>query len=140
MLKREIYPSNLILRGLMRVNISRLTAQGGDLLKEFVEKHNLEGALIATAEGLEMASYFRSDKDADIISADMASLLASTSSVLENISSGTLSEMIINADSCAIAVKDLGDDVALGILAPKGFKMGGLLVALKQFVKELQAV
>jgi len=124
----------------MGLDISHLTSQGTSLLEQFVQKNGLEGAVIATAEGLEMASYFKSDKDADIISADIASLLASTSSVLDNSGSGTLSEMIINASNGALAVKDLGEDVALGVLAPAGFKMGGLIVALKQFVKELQAV
>ncbi len=124
----------------MGLDISQLTSQGASLLEQFVQKNGLEGAVIATAEGLEMASYFKSDKDADIIAADMASLLASTSSVLDNTTSGTLSEMIINASNGAIAIKDLGEDIALGVLAPAGFKMGGLIVALKQFVKELQAV
>ena len=124
----------------MGVDVSKLASQGNSLLENFVQKNGLEGAVIATAEGLEMASYFKQDKDADIIAADMASLLASTSSVLENTESGTLSEMIINATNGAIAVKDLGEDVSLGILAPQGFKMGGLLVALKQFIKELRAL
>jgi len=124
----------------MGLDISHLTSQGASLLEQFVQKNGLEGAVIATAEGLEMASYFKSDKDADIIAADIASLLASTSSVLDNSGSGTLSEMIINASNGALAIKDLGEDVALGVLAPSGYKMGGLIVALKQFVKELQAV
>jgi predicted regulator of Ras-like GTPase activity (Roadblock/LC7/MglB family) len=123
----------------MSLDISKLTSEGSALLEAFVQKNGLEGAVITTAEGLEMASYFRSDKDADIIAADLASLLASTHSVLDNTSTGNLSEMIINADNGAIAVKDLGDDVALGVIAPAGFKMGGLIVALKLFVKELQA-
>ncbi|BAF72350.1 roadblock/LC7 domain-containing protein [Sulfurovum sp. NBC37-1] len=122
------------------LDISTLTSKGDKLLETFVKKNGLDGALLATAEGLEMAHYFKSDKDSDIISADIASLLASTSSVLSNTESGTLSEMIINADGGAIAVKDLGEEVALGVIAPAGFKMGGLIVALKVFLKELQAV
>jgi len=121
----------------MGVNVSKLTSQGSSLLENFVKSNGLKGAVIATAEGLEMASYFQDGKDADIISADIASLLASTSSVLYNTESGNLSEMIINATNGAIAVKDLGEDISLGVLGPQGFKMGGLVVALKQFVKEL---
>jgi len=122
----------------MGVNVSKLASQGSSLLENFVKSNGLKGAVIATAEGLEMASYFQDEKDADIIAADIASLLASTSSVLYNTESGNLSEMIINATNGSIAIKDLGEDVSLGVLAPQGFKMGGLLVALKQFIKELR--
>jgi predicted regulator of Ras-like GTPase activity (Roadblock/LC7/MglB family) len=122
------------------LDIGILTSRGSELLEAFVQKNGLDGAVIATAEGLEMASYFKSDIDSDIVAADMASLLASTTSVLDNTDTGTLSEMIISADNGAIAVKDLGEEVALGVLAPAGFKMGGLVVALKVFIKELQAL
>lgn len=124
----------------MSLDISKLTSEGGALLEAFVQKNGLDGAVIATAEGLEMASYFKGDHDADIIAADLASLLASTHSVLENTGTGNLNEMIINSDNGAIAIKDLGDEVTLGVIAPAGFKMGGLVVALKLFVKELQAL
>jgi len=100
----------------------------------------LEGALIATAEGLEMASFFNVSKEADIIAADMASLLSSSLSLLSSTGKGGFSEMIIDSDKGAIAIKNLGDDIVLGILAPEGYKLGGLLVSLKQFVKELQTL
>jgi predicted regulator of Ras-like GTPase activity (Roadblock/LC7/MglB family) len=48
--------------------------------------------------------------------------------------------MIIDSDKGAIAIKNLGDDIVLGVLAPDGYKLGGLVVSLKQFVKELQAL
>jgi len=124
----------------MELNIGKLTSEGAELLKNYVQKMGLEGALIATAEGLEMASFFSTDKDADIIAADMASLLASTHSILSNTEKGKLNEMIISSDHGSIAVKDLGEDVVFGVLAPEGYKMGGLIVSLKQFMKDLQAL
>ncbi len=123
----------------MSMDIGKLTNEGTELLKNFVDKMGLEGAVIATSEGLEMASYFTTDKDADLIAADTATLLSVLTSALENTGKGNLSEMIISADNGSIAIKDLGDDIAFATLASKGYKMGGLVVALKQFMKDIQA-
>jgi len=55
----------------------KLNSQGVQLLENFVKEMGIEGALLATSEGLEMASYFSSsDKDADLIAADSASMLS----------------------------------------------------------------
>jgi len=123
----------------MALDIGKLTNEGEELLQGFVDKMGLDGAVIATAEGLEMASYFKTGKDADLIAADTASLLSILTSALENTGTGTLSEMVISADNGSMAIKDLGEDVAFAAVAPKGYKMGGLVVALKLFMKEIQA-
>ncbi len=124
----------------MELDIGKLTNEGEGLLRDFVQKMGLEGGLIATAEGLEMASFFTGNQEVDIIAADMASLLSSTHSVLTDSDKGKLSEMIITSDQGAVAIKDLGEDVVFGVLAPANYKMGGLVVALKKFVSELQAL
>ena len=122
------------------LNIGQLSSRGQAILQNYVRKMGLEGALIATAEGLEMASFFNVSKEADIIAADMASLLSSSLSLLSNTDKEGFSEMIIDSDKGAIAIKNLGDDIVLGVLAPEGYKLGGLVASLKQFVKELQAL
>ena len=123
------------------LNIGQLSSRGQAIfLQNYVRKMGLEGALIATAEGLEMASFFNVSKEADIIAADMASLLSSSLSLLSSTGKGGFSEMIIDSDKGAIAIKNLGDDIVLGVLAPEGYKLGGLVASLKQFVKELQAL
>jgi len=58
--------------------------------------------------------------------------------MLENTGKGHLKEMVITAENGSIAVKDLGEDIALAVLAPDNYKMGGLIVALKVFMKEIQ--
>ena len=121
------------------VDVGKLTVSGEELLKEFVEKMGLEGAIIATAEGLEMASYFKNSLDADMVAANTASLLATITGTLEDTEKGSLNEMIISGSEGFIAVKDLGNDVALAVITPKGYKMGALIVALKQFVKDIQS-
>jgi len=123
----------------MQIDIMKLNSKGSQLLEDFVNKTGIEGAIVATAEGLEMASYFKDgDKDADLIAADSASMLSTIIAMLDNSGKGNLKEMIITAENGSIAVKDLGEDVALAVLAPSSYKMGGLVVALKLFIKEIQ--
>ena len=125
----------------MDLNIGTLTSQGESLLEDFTKKMGLDGALIATSEGLEMASFFNSNKESDAIAADVASILSVINGgLLINTQSGALKDMIISAENGSIAIKDLGEDIALGIIAPEGYKMGGLVIALKKFVTELQAL
>jgi len=123
----------------MQIDIIKLNSQGGQLLEDFVKKMGVEGAILATAEGLEMASYFNnSDRDADLIAADSASMLSTITGMLDNTGKGRLKEMIISAENGSIAVKDLGEDIALAVLAPDNYKMGALVVSLKVFIKEIQ--
>ncbi len=121
------------------IDVSKLNTSGEELLQKFVEKMGLEGAVIATAEGLEMASYFVKDRDAELIAADTASLLSTVMGALEDTEKGALNEMIISGSGGFVAVKDLGEEIALAVLTSAGYKMGGLVIALKQFVKDIQA-
>jgi len=125
----------------MAIDSLKLGTEGDALLKEFVNAAGLQGAVLATAEGLELASAI-TDKtlDSDLIAADAASLLSVTAGILENTEKGTFDNMIISSEGGFIAIKDLGDDIALGVLTPSNYKMGGLLVALKAFVKKLQTL
>lgn len=123
----------------MSIDVMKLTNGGNELLKDFVDKMGLNGAIIATSEGLEMASYFKdSSKDPDMIAADAASLLSVVSNTLEITKKGNLQEIIINGDNGSLAIKDLGDDIAFGCITPKGYKMGSLVIALKQFIKDIK--
>ncbi len=123
----------------MAIDSLKLGTEGDGLLKEFVNSAGLQGAVLATAEGLELASAI-TDKtlDSDLIASDAASLLSVTAGILENTEKNKFDNMIITAEGGFIAIKDLGEDIALGVLAPANYKMGGLLVALKTFVKKLQ--
>ena len=123
------------------MDIMKLNSQGGQILEDFVKKTEIGGAILSTSEGLEMASYFNdSSKDADLIAADSASMLSVISGMLDNTGKGHLKEVIITAENGSIAVKDLGEDIALAVLVPGNYKMGGLIVALKILIKELEAL
>jgi len=120
------------------IDVSKISLSGETLLKNFVEKMNLEGAIIATSEGLEMANYFTKERDADLLASDTASLLSVTMGVLEDAEKDSFKEMIISSSDGFIAVKDLGEEIALAVLTPSDYKMGALIVALKQFIKDIQ--
>jgi len=122
----------------MNIDIGKLTSEGNAFLESHVKQMNLEGAVIATSEGLEMASYFATNTDADITSANAAALLATATGALADLGKGDFAEMIISSSDGYITIKDLGDDMALAILTPAGYKMGALTIALKQFVKDIE--
>jgi len=125
----------------MAVDSLKLSTEGDALLKEFVNSAGIQGAVLATAEGLELASAI-TDKtlDSELIASDTASLLSVTAGMLANTEKGKLDNIIISAEGGFLAIKDLGEDIALGVLAPANYKMGGLMIALKTFVKKLQSL
>jgi len=125
----------------MAIDSLKLSTQGDAILKEFVNTTGIQGAVLATAEGLELASAI-TDKtlDSELIASDAASLLSVMAGILENTEKGKMDNMIIAAEGGFIAVKDLGEDIALAVLAPSNYKMGGLMVGLKAFVKKLQSI
>ncbi len=122
----------------MGIDVVKLTAEGKEKLKEFVERLNIRGALIATAEGLEMVSYFKESEDADTIAADTATILMSIQSFLEEVGRGKIREIIINAEHGSVIIKDLGDGISLAVIAPENYTLGSLLVSLRKFVEELK--
>ena len=125
----------------MAVDSLKLSTEGDALLKEFVNSAGIQGAVLGTAEGLELASAI-TDKtlDSELIASDSASLLSVTTGMLANTEKGKLDNIIISAEGGFLAIKDLGEDIALGVLAPANYKMGGLMIALKTFVKKLQSL
>jgi predicted regulator of Ras-like GTPase activity (Roadblock/LC7/MglB family) len=122
----------------MAVDIGAITEKGEEILKEFVKKNRLEGAIVASAEGLELASYFTSNLDKDLLAADFASVLAGVEGLLNDSEKGTLSEIIVKGENGYLAIVSLGDNVVLGIIAPSNQKLGVLVIAMQQLVKQLQ--
>ena len=123
----------------MAIDSIKLSTEGDAILKEFVASTGIQGAVLATAEGLELASAINdASLDSELIASDAASLLSVMAGILENTEKGTLDNMIISAEGGFVAIKDLGEDIALAVLAPANYKMGGLMIALKTFVKKLQ--
>jgi len=124
----------------MAVDIAKITIQGNQLLEDFVEKMGLECAVMATPDGLEMASYLSNNGDAEMTPSDAISLLSVANATLGNVKKGTLEEIVITSSDGYVAIKDLGDDITLAVVAPEDYKMGGLIIALSQFAKEIESI
>ncbi len=122
----------------MAIDIGAITEKGERILKQFVSKNRLEGAIVASAEGLELASYFTSNLDKDLLAADFASVLSGVEGLLHDSEKGTLSEVIVKGENGYLAIVSLGDNVVLGIIAPSNQKLGVLVIAMQQLVKQLQ--
>ncbi|MEO2068369.1 MAG: roadblock/LC7 domain-containing protein [Desulfurobacteriaceae bacterium] len=124
----------------MSINLSAIAEKGEDILREFVVKNKLEGALIASAEGLELVSYFTSGLDKDLLAADFASILAGVNGLLSDSGKGELSEVIVKGENGYLAIVSLGENVVLGVIAPSDQKLGLLIVAIQQLVKKLTSL
>jgi len=122
----------------MAVDVGAITDKGEKILKQFVSKNKLEGAIIASAEGLELASYFTSNLDKDLLAADFASVLAGIEGLLNDSEKGALSEVIVKGENGYLAIVSLGDNVVLGVIAPADQKLGVLVISMQQLVKQLQ--
>jgi len=122
----------------MAVDVGAITDKGEKILKQFVSKNKLEGAIIASAEGLELASYFTSNLDKDLLAADFASVLSGIEGLLNDSEKGALSEVIVKGENGYLAIVSLGDNVVLGVIAPADQKLGVLVISMQQLVKQLQ--
>jgi len=122
------------------VDVNQVAAKGGDLLKEFVTKMGLEGAIVASAEGLEITHYFVPNLEHDVIAAEAASVLSSIEGFLSDAGKGQLHEIIAKAENGYVAVVSLGNDVVLAVLAPATQKLGVLTIAMRQLAKKLQSL
>ncbi len=122
------------------VDLNAVASKGEEVLREFVTKMGLEGAIVASAEGLEIAHYTVSNLDIDIIAAEAAAVLSSIQGFLADAQKGNLQEIIAKAENGYIAVVSLGNDVVLAVLAPESQKLGVLTIAMRQLAKKLQSL
>ncbi len=122
------------------LDINAIASKGEQVLQEFVTKMGLEGALVASSEGLEIAHYFVADLDNDILAAGSAAVLSSIEGFLADAKKGQLQEIIAKAENGYVAIMALGGDVALAVLAPANQKLGVLTIAMRQLAKKLQSL
>ena len=124
----------------MAIDPAVLAQKGETILKQFVTKNKLDGAIIASAEGLELVSYFTAELDKDLLAADFASVLAGVEGLLTDSNKGELSEIIVKGSEGYLAIVSLGDNIVLGVMAPKEQKLGLLTLAIQQLVKQLKSL
>jgi predicted regulator of Ras-like GTPase activity (Roadblock/LC7/MglB family) len=85
-----------------------------------------------------LASYFStSEIEPDLLAANVASIQLASEDLANQNKKGNVSQIVISAAEGEIAIKTLEGVGALVIVAPKDYKMGLLLIAIKQLVEKL---
>ncbi|MEO1942328.1 MAG: roadblock/LC7 domain-containing protein [Campylobacterales bacterium] len=122
----------------MSVDLTKITSEGNKIIEEFVKKMGLEGAMVVSADGFDLASYFStSEIEPDLLAANVASIQLASEDLANQNKKGNVSQIVISAAEGEIAIKTLEGVGALVIVAPKDYKMGLLLIAIKQLVEKL---
>jgi len=122
---------------LMEVDLTKITSEGNKIIEEFVKKRGLEGAMVVSADGFDLASYFTTSSiEPDLLAANVASIQLASEDLSNQNNKGQVSQVIIAAEEGEIAIKTLSVG-ALVLVAPKNYKMGLLLIALRELEKQL---
>jgi predicted regulator of Ras-like GTPase activity (Roadblock/LC7/MglB family) len=123
----------------MPVDLTKITSEGNKIIEEFVKKMGLEGAMVVSADGFDLASYFSTTEiEPDLLAANVASIQLASEDLANQNNKGKVSQIVISAAEGEIAIKTLEGVGALVIVAPKDYKMGLLLIAIKQLVEKLR--
>ncbi|MRJ06438.1 MAG: hypothetical protein C6I01_02815 [Epsilonproteobacteria bacterium] len=121
----------------MEVDLTKITSEGNKIIEEFVKKRGLEGAMVVSADGFDLASYFATSSiEPDLLAANVASIQLASEDLSNQNNKGQVSQVIIAAEEGEIAIKTLSVG-ALVLVAPKNYKMGLLLIALRELEKQL---
>jgi len=125
------------------IDLAKVTSEGQQILEEFVRKYNLEGAMVVSADGFDLASYFANKElEPDLLAANVASIHLASQDLSHQNQKGDVKQIIISTEDGEIAIQtvQMGEMTgSLVIVAPKGFKMGILVVAIKQLKEQLKA-
>jgi hypothetical protein len=121
----------------MEVDLTKITSEGNKIIEAFVKKRGLEGAMVVSADGFDLASYFATNTiEPDLLAANVASIQLASEDLSNQNNKGQVSQVIIAAEEGEIAIKTLSVG-ALVLVAPKNYKMGLLLIALRELEKQL---
>jgi|GEM_PF-988690 len=124
------------------IDLAKVTSEGQKILEEFVRKYNLEGAMVVSADGFDLASYFSNrDLEPDLLAANVASIHLASEDLSTQNNKGRVKQIIINSENGEIAIQtiQMGEMTgALVVVAPHGFKMGILVVAIRQLREQLK--
>ncbi len=123
----------------MSVDAVKLGSSSNTLLKDIADKFGLDAVIVATSEGLELASYIKNNEvDAESVSADIATILALTMGLMRNIGKKPANNIILEANDGIGSITTAGSDIALGLVAPSGYKLGQLKLAIKELDKRVR--
>ncbi|HDJ89979.1 MAG TPA: diacylglyceryl transferase [Thermoprotei archaeon] len=108
-------------------------------IREFVTgTPGIEGAVLATPEGLEMASYFKSQISGEDVAAMGAALLSVSQRISAALGRGDFERAMTFASNGSVIIMNIGEEAILVCVNSRDVKLGLLLYELSRFNKELK--
>lgn len=98
----------------------------------------IESVIVASSDGLPVASLVESKEEEERLSAMTATLLALGERVSEELGIGAMNELIVTGDKRDIIVRSVGKDIVLAATVKKPAKIGLILYDTKRAVKQIE--
>ncbi len=98
----------------------------------------IESVIVASSDGLPVASLVESKEEEERLSAMTATLLALGERVSEELNIGAMNELIVTGEKRDIIVRSVGKDIVLAATVKKPAKIGLILYDTKRAVKQIE--
>lgn len=103
-----------------------------EILQELVKSVGLEGAVLASADGIPIASALRRGIEEDRIAVISAAALTLGLKIAEEINKGVLEQIIVRSDNGLALINGIGDKAVLTAVADEKVKLGFLMMEVKR--------
>ena len=108
-------------------------------IKDFViNTAGIDGVVLATSEGLEMASYFKSSISGEDVAAMGVALLSVSQKISMALGRGEFEKAMTFASNGSVIIMNVGEEAVLICVNSKDIKLGLLLYELSKFNRELK--
>lgn len=110
-----------------------------EVLQRLVRDTGAEGAVLASPDGLAIASVLPENIDEDRVAAMGAAILSLGERVAsEELEKGELEQLYVKGSKGYVIFTGIKDFAVLEVLAPSNIKLGLLLMEIKKVVKKLE--
>ena len=110
-------------------------------LKELTRENNLDGLILADAEGLPIVSYLAEENmDEETLAAAGAAIFSAGLMTVNDANKKGLSQVVLDSPDGYIIYTQVSDDYVLGIIAPPNAKLGVLRMIIKEFERFLSRI
>ncbi len=109
--------------------------------KEIVRENNLDGVVLADVEGLPIVSYLQGEEsNEDTLAAAGAAIFTASLMTVADAGKRGVEQVIIDSPDGYIVYTQLTEDLVLGLIAPRGAKLGIIRMIIKDtqnFIKKI---
>jgi uncharacterized protein len=132
----ELIPK-FILRNEMAISVVDLEA----VLRKFVtQSPEIQGAVLASPDGLTLASSLPEKMEDERVSAMSAAILSLGERITQELIRGTVDRLYLEGNQGTVVLTSCGADAVLLVLAAPGMKQGILLLEIKRVATELREI